>query len=74
MGSRHHRFVRFAVCTALGRVAGGGIGFAGGFAAVCSGGNDAVCPAWRGLRRVSDGSGFVVAMATERGFGVGVDG
>ena len=74
LGSRRHRFVRFAVRTALGRVVVGGISFAGGFAAVCGGGNDAVCPAWRGLRRVSDGSGFVGAMAAERGFGVGVDG
>ena len=42
MGSRRHRLVRFAVHTALGCVAGGGIGFAGGFAAVCGGGNDGV--------------------------------
>ena len=74
MDSRRHRFVRFAIRTALGRVVGGGIGFAGGFAAVCGGGNDAVSPVRRGLRRVSDGSGFVGAMAAERGFGVGVDG
>ena len=74
MGSRRHRLVRFAVHTALGCVAGGGIGFAGGFATVCGGGNDAVRPARRGLRRISDGSGFVGAMAAERVFGVGVDG